>query len=127
MAPPFAETRLELVLFGAGGFRFGVEARQVLAARAAERDEAPLRVERLLALGEEPSSARGRVVLRVGSGSSGLDVAVEGPVELLGVAAASVHPLPPLLAARTRLQGLRALAFVEGQLLPLVDLVGVRH
>ncbi len=122
MRPAPAEILLDLVLFGARGGRFGVEARQVLACRTVEGDEAPLRVEVLLGLAEAPSSPRARQVLRVGSPSSGLEVSVEGPVEFRSLAAASVHPLPPLLAARTRLHGLRALAVTEAGMLPLVEL-----
>jgi hypothetical protein len=35
---------------------------------------------------------------------------VEGPVELLSLVFGAIHPLPPLLAARTQLRGLQALA-----------------
>ena len=124
MSPPLAEScpELDLVLFGASGFRFGVEARRVVAARTAVGDEVLLPVEVLLGLGREPSSVRGRQVLRVGSPATALDVTVEGPVELLSVAASNVHPLPPLLAARTGLHGLRALAVTDGGILPLVEL-----
>ncbi len=38
------------------------------------------------------------------------EILVDGPVDLVCLPVAAIHPLPPLLAARTRLHGLRALA-----------------
>jgi hypothetical protein len=41
------------------------------------------------------------------------EILVEGPVELLRLPVSAIHPLPALLAARTRLPGLRALVLPD--------------
>lgn len=46
---------------------------------------------------------------------------IQGEAELLEVSAEQIHPLPPLLAARSTFLPLRALAFDAGRLLLLLD------
>lgn len=46
---------------------------------------------------------------------------IQGEAELLEIAAEQIHPLPPLLAARSTFLPLRALTFEAGRLLLLLD------
>jgi hypothetical protein len=48
---------------------------------------------------------------------------VNTPIEIINLPANAIHPLPPLLAARCQLRGLRALALHNAQLIPLFNLV----
>jgi hypothetical protein len=41
-----------------------------------------------------------------------LPFAVDGPIDLISITMDAIYPLPPLLAARCKLNGLRALAMV---------------
>lgn len=111
---------LELVCFHVGIWRMGVVASQV---SGALRDEQGIPIEQLLHL--PPGSAAGRQSLVIRQSGTPLLVAVDRPVDLITLPVAAIHPLPPLLAARTRLHGLRALAMMPGQpsyLILLLDL-----
>lgn len=118
---------LDLVLFGAGVFRIGVEACRVRASRPPARlDDAMVEIEDVLglspALAGTPSGER-HVVMFKGAGTDEIDraVRVDGPVELVSLAPERIHPLPPLLAARVTLRGLRGLALDDGGIALLVD------
>ena len=115
MTPLERADALDVVTFGAGGHRFGVEA-ALVAARVAEGAGA-VAAEAALGLPEAAGAADGRALLRLGEHL----LAVTPPVELLRLAASSIHPLPPLVAGRTRLPALRALAFDRAGVILLVD------
>jgi len=107
---------LDMVLFSAGGWRVGFEARGVRGARPAPTGATTNEIEALLGL--PAAVARAPQVLAIKrparDGQRGdehdRDIIVDGPVELIGLPITAIHPLPPLLAARTRLHELRALA-----------------
>ncbi|OQX19267.1 MAG: hypothetical protein BWK76_05060 [Desulfobulbaceae bacterium A2] len=119
-----AHDTLQVVLFSLGRRRLGVEARFVRSSSLAPHDadgEAAAR------LGLDATDALPRVsyslILKRPDGDR--PVLVDGPVELAEIPAAAIHPLPPLLAARCRLHGLRALVVQaqrsETPAIPLVD------
>ena len=106
-------TALDVVVFAAGGHRFGIEALYVRAQRAGtDGPSAP-------SLPGLPGLAAGQdcVLLQIGDRL----VAVTPPVELCRLDAATIHPLPPLLAARCRLRALRAVAVDAAGVILLLD------
>jgi hypothetical protein len=107
-----APETLDLVLFSAGGWRAGLEARWVGASRLAPAQAIGCEIETLLGVASsaptKPTAPRQYLQLKRPGGSQ--DVFVGSPVELVSMPASAIHPLPPLLAARTGLRGLRAIA-----------------
>ena len=106
---------LDVVLFTAGGWRVGLEARQVRGSRPAPSATAAADVASLLGLppvGETSPACQCLALKPLPQQRNGdREIQVEGPVDLVSLPASVIHPLPALLAARTRLPGLRALAF----------------
>lgn len=117
---------LDMVVFSAAGWRIGIEAGRVRDAHPAPAEQRTERnaIEVLLgpvAVTNPPAERRQCLSLK----RQAIDqkMMVDGPVELLSLPVASIHPLPPLLAARTQLPGLRALALhsaPDGQKLSLL-------
>jgi hypothetical protein len=106
---PEESATLPVVRFSAGaGVRLAMEARQVAAMLAApEPGTEVVTVETLLGLA--PAEDGNRRWLRC----AGRCLEVSEPVALASLSAAAIHPLPPLVAARLALRGVRALA-LEG-------------
>lgn len=98
---------LDVVLFAAGGWCVGVEARQVRGSRPAPTTAVTGEIEALLGLPPVPAQTQQSITLK--QSQQDRDILVGGPVELVSLPIAAIHPLPPLLAARTTLHGLRAL------------------
>jgi hypothetical protein len=110
---------LDVVLFSAGGWRVGFEARQVRASRPAPADAAGDEVEMLLGFSpSETCAPRQHLLLKHEEGDR--QILVGSPVDLVSFSIHSIHPLPPLLAARTTLHSLRALAITEDKTLVLL-------
>ena len=106
---------LAVVRFCTGGWRVGVEARQVRGSRPATEESPGGEFATVLGLPAVAASLLGRQYLTlkrsIRDEAEGLvEILVDAPVELLSLPVATIHPLPPLLAARIRLHGLRALA-----------------
>jgi chemotaxis signal transduction protein len=117
-----AETGIDLVTFRVAGRLFGVEAAQVRSSHpAASRPEDAGDAAVLFGLSAAPRAAAGHV-LTIRDGDEGHLLFIETPPELRTLTAAAIHPLPDLLAARTRLPQLRAMALVDGEMMALVDL-----
>lgn len=118
---------LDVVLFSAGGRRIGVEARHVRGLTRLPGAGSKPRIEDVLGLppGDAPSAPS-----RLQFKRTDLEFLVDGPVEFVRLPAVSIRPLPSLLAACTRLSGLRALAFMDvagkSTLVLLFDIEGVR-
>ena len=101
---------LPLVLCRAGRWPVAIEARRVLAARSATAgDEGQPSLCALLGLDATEHSRGPRQILSLDVDGQARRLLVGGPVELLAVPAGELFPLPPLLAARCQLPGLRAL------------------
>lgn len=103
---------LAVVLFSVGGWRAGVEARQVRGLRptAAGTPEGELAAALgLLPTAGSPVAGQCLTLKRAGQDKD-KEIRVDSPVDLVSLPVAAIHPLPPLLAARSRLSGLRALA-----------------
>lgn len=117
---------IDLVLFRAGGFPVGFEARHVRASQGAAAGGAPL-VETVLDLPPATQSAgvRQRLTLRLPGRER--DILVAGPLELASMPVTRIHPLPPLLEARNYLAGLRALVLLpDRETLLLFDVGALR-
>jgi hypothetical protein len=111
----FCET-LDAVIFSAGGWRIGFEARYVRGAHPAEQsaaNEQAGQLETLLGLPPSNGPSTSPQWLDIKQLVEDRQILVAGPVELQALPVASIHPLPPLLAARTQLNGLRALVLQE--------------
>lgn len=98
---------LEVVLFTVGGWNVAVEARQVRGSRPAQASAISGEIEALLGLPPVPAQTKQSITLK--QPQQDQEILVGGPVELISLPVATIHPLPPLLAARTSLHGLRAL------------------
>ncbi len=108
---------LAVVSFDAGGFRFAVEAAQVRGMVPEGEGGAGIAVEPLLGLPPEARPPRHRLDL-----AGGGCVEVSGPVGLDSLPAAAIFPLPPLVAARMALAGIRAVALMPPGPVLVVDL-----
>lgn len=124
---PLSDT-LDVVMFSAGGWCIGLEARLVGSARPVEQNTGVcanvgdgIMLESLLGLPLEhvPSPAR-RQWLEIKDSHQPWQLQVSGPVELRPLAIGRIHPLPPLLAARNQLPGLRAIVLQEAQQIALL-------
>jgi len=113
------EETLDLVLFGAAGWRFGVEAKAVGGAGSLSPSPLPA-VETLLGLSD--SGLQGITDRQCLSVKGAGDVSVQRPVVLCSLPVGAFHLLPPLVAARCRLPGLRALALLPGGMVMVIDL-----
>lgn len=103
---------LDVVLFSAGGWRAGFEARLVRSSRPATTDAGGEEIETLLGLAP-CAAALPRQSLQLKQAQGARELLVGAPVELASLPASRIHPLPPLLAARCKLHGLRALALEQ--------------
>ena len=106
---------LEIVSFGAGVFRFAVEARQV----EALSDATPTRavdVESLLGL-PAPSLAQRRCLY-----SAGRELRVSEPLALRSLPVERIFPLPELVVRRMRVKGACAVALEPDGATLLIDL-----
>jgi len=106
-----AET-LDLVVFVAGGWRVGIEARHVVAATpiAAEQAAGGALNDLTTRLGlTPPGDCLIRQCLEINQPTGSQKILVDGPLELRSLACDGIRPLPPLFAARNTLKGLRAL------------------
>ncbi len=118
---------LDVVLFSAAGWRVGFEARHVRGLIRSPDASLCGRIEPLLCLPTPEASGEAGFALRLRT----LDVAVlvDGPVEFVSLPATAVHPVPPLLAARTAMRALTALGLRDGEatLLLLFDAARFGH
>jgi hypothetical protein len=118
---------LDVVMFSAGGWQVGFEARHVHSARPVEADASNEEIGEIEALLGLPNSSSQQSAspqwLELKQTAENRQLLVAGPVELRTLSVASIHPLPPLLAARSQLNGLRALVLQEntGQIALLFD------
>lgn len=114
---PTAPPVLNVVGFMAGGFAFAVEARQIRAMLPAGEGGAVM-VEDLLGLPPHRPGPRYRLERAAG----GPGVEVSGPVGFLAFPAGTIFPLPPLVAARLGLAGVKALALLPSGPALIIDL-----
>lgn len=113
---------LAVVSFAAGSYRFAVQARQIRSMLAeAQVGADPLTAEALIGL--PPGGATTRKWLVVGA--QGRCVEVGEPVELETLPASALYPLPPPVAARITLCGIRGLAIVPAGAILIVDLEAI--
>lgn len=113
--------QLPVVRFHLAGQAFAVEAAQV-AGMVAEPEQG-IHVADLLGLARQESAPLRWLSIHRGDARP-VALAVEEPVRLAPLPAEQIHPLPPLLAARHCLPGLRAIALEQDGLTLLLDLQG---
>lgn len=119
-----ADATLPLVLCHAGDTLIGLEAWRVAASRATPSHAPDTPGKTLAACCGLPDSSTPPsqwLLLRTEtSDAAPCEVGITGSVELRPIPIASIHPLPALLAARSQLPGLRALAWIDGRLVPIL-------
>lgn len=111
-----------VVSFIAGGCRFAVEAAHVRTLLQAGQYDAATSVEQILGLPCDQKQDRlsPRILLMKCQGRD-VAVIVSGPVEMHSLEIGAIYPLPPLIAARSTVRGIRALAIQSGGVTVLVD------
>lgn len=123
------EFTLDMVVFHVGNHRCAVEARQVRASRPLDGHDGVPALESLLGLpepGPEKTDSPGaRLMLLMRHPDGEFPLSVRAPLQMQAMAASAIHPLPPLLAARTRIHGLRALALEAEGMTLLVDILSL--
>lgn len=119
-AAQYSGQTLEVVIFRCGAQRCAVEARQVRASRPLPQDSTAPCLAPRIGLPDEGGAARQLLVFK--HPEADIPYTVAPPVQLQAVPLEQIHPLPALLAATTRIHGLRALILdAEG----IVLLVGL--
>ncbi len=108
---------LAVVLFSVSGWRVGFEAHRIRSSCLAPAEilgNCSIEAQLGFSLGTPNVSATPRQCLVVKSSDDNAkgetEILVDGPVDLVFLPVAAIHPVPFLIAARTRLRGLRALA-----------------
>lgn len=114
----------EVVTFFAGGQRCAMAARQVRASRPLRGDEheGMPAIDPLLGLPQGDKDGASRQVLTIRLPAADVELSVATPVQLRELELDVIHPLPDLIAARSRLPGLRALALEADGLTLIFDL-----
>ncbi|MBF0095010.1 MAG: hypothetical protein HQL34_10755, partial [Alphaproteobacteria bacterium] len=113
---------LDSVVFQAGGFRIAAEARHVQGMREGT-GEAP--VENLIGLDLTRGAGRRILIVKVRSGTDGVEITVSEPVSLVPLPVGHIFPLPPMVAARLSLKGVRAIALDDAGPILLIDLPSI--
>ncbi len=118
---------IDVVLFSAAGWRVGMEARWVRNSRSAPALTTGQLIEDLLGMtcASATVATAPRQFLQLKLPEGDIDILVGAPVELFSLPAGAIHAVPPMLAARTGLCALKALAlaptlFGQGAIL-LID------
>lgn len=113
---------LQIVSFIAAGCRFATEASSVRSQRQATDTDTAKSVEELLGLpdvGITGSEARRILIIRQPTGD--LPIRVSEPVTLCELRLNDLHQLPGMLAARSTLNGIRALSTGNDGVTVLID------
>lgn len=118
--PRHDDATLEVVLFRVGEHLFGVEASQVRGS-CLLAEPMPVTIEFLLGF-PDIIPACGRQGLTIKGDEQDTNISVEAPLELRSLPVEAIYPLPLLLAVRSDLPGLRALATTTTGVIPLIDL-----
>ena len=110
---------LDLVVFKAGQFMFGIESSWIKSSGILPDYVIP-EIESLLSLPLAPAKS-GRRCLMINSGSDDYEISVAAPVELYKLSVDAIHPLPAVIVARCKLPGLRALAMMDKKILLVIE------
>jgi hypothetical protein len=116
-------TQLDFVCCNALTYPVGILADQVITAHAItthERQKHPLSLETLIGLPESNQPYQQQLTLTIGTQYTA-DIGVNSTISLQTLTVNNIHPLPPLLAARCQLHGVKALALSEKVLRLLID------
>lgn len=118
-----APDTLEIVAFTIGGHRVGIEARQVRATRRAVAGESGYpSIESLVGMPPHCGQDIARQLLVFKNQGADIALDVAAPAQLKNLELAAICPLPPLIAARHRFHGLRALALEADGVRLLLDI-----
>jgi hypothetical protein len=111
---------LEVVMVTIGAGRFGLEMSRVATLHPVLDGTAVLpSFEGLVGVAVSDASPRRCLVLK--AGGERLAIGVDGEVSIARLPTRSIHPVPPLLAARTALRGLKALAVDPQGVIAIID------
>jgi hypothetical protein len=114
---------LEVVVVTIGAGRFGLEMSRVATLHPRlDADAALPSFEGLVGVAVSDAGPRRCLVLK--AGGERLAVGVDGDVSIVRLPAGAIHPVPPLLAARTALRGLKALAVDPQGVIAIIDPMG---
>ncbi len=102
---------LGVVCFRCGGWTVAIEARHVRGASSDGVGRTTAAIEALLGEAAAPTGPRQYLSVQAPKGGAVVALSVAAPVELALLQAVNIHPLPPLMAVRCQLRGLRALAW----------------
>lgn len=120
---------LDVVLFSVSGWRVGFEAHRIRASSLAPVGSLGDGIEARLGFspGAPKVSATSSQLLLIKNADDDAkgdtEILVDGPVDLVCLPVAAIHPLPPLLIARTQLHGLRAIALEPGTVVTQIVLL----
>ena len=115
---------LNLLLFSAGGVRFGVDAAQIAGTAAVTNDDAakPAWMHELLEFGDRPVVYREPVILVLGTGGAGRRrVVVDAMEDIITVPVDEILPLPPPVESHVLGKGLWGVLPKGGRMILLMD------
>jgi len=116
---PPEDSSLDLVVFKAGSFLFGVETSRIRSSCSIPGYVIP-EIESLLSISGSTTNSH-RQCLVIKGDKQDYEISVATPLDLLTLREDRIHPLPAAIMARCKLPGLRALAMMEGELILLIE------
>ena len=118
-----AEDSIELTIFSAGSFQFGIESSQVRGSRLTQEHNL-LRIETILAIRDDRSELH-RQTLIIKHPDGDYELSVSSPLQLCTVPASAIYPLPFAVTNRCTLPGLRAIGIIQSTTIMLLDICSI--
>ncbi len=115
-----AEDSIELTIFSAGSFQFGIESSQVRGSRLMPESNL-LRIETVLAIKDDRSELN-RQTLIIKHPDGDYELSVSSPLQLCTLPASAIYPLPLAVTNRCTLPGLRAIGIIQNTTIMLLDI-----
>lgn len=114
-----ANATLSIVCCQLHNLWLGFSAEQINSASTSGINQKTFQLNQLLGLPPETTPARHQLSIKADNHLP--DILVSSDIHLCELSLTDIHPLPPLLAARTTLPGLRALAWHQQRFILLFD------
>lgn len=121
--PAIAEESIELTIFSAGSFQFGIESSQVRGSRLMPESDL-LQIETILAIKEQTAELH-RQTLIIKHPDGDYELSVSSPLQLCTLPASAIYPLPVAVTNRCTLPGLRAIGMIQGNFIMLLDICSI--